>query len=82
VDGCGKRHLAKGYCRLHWERWKAHGDPLVRKWRNGTTKLTEAQVEAIRRLAGTAPQRVIAEVFGVTQTAISLILRGVTWRHA
>lgn len=36
VEGCKETHLAKGYCRLHYQRWKAHGDPLkiVKKGKN------------------------------------------------
>lgn len=28
VEGCGKPHKARGYCVAHYERFKAHGDPL------------------------------------------------------
>jgi hypothetical protein len=28
VAGCTRRHDAKGFCSLHYQRWKAHGDPL------------------------------------------------------
>lgn len=28
VDACGKPHYAKGWCNKHWQRWRAHGDPL------------------------------------------------------
>lgn len=27
VSKCGRLHTARGYCRLHWERWKHHGSP-------------------------------------------------------
>ena len=27
VDGCGKRHYARGWCQPHWKRWNKHGDP-------------------------------------------------------
>src|SRR5690606_34942985 len=27
IDGCGLVHEAKGYCRLHYYRWKTTGDP-------------------------------------------------------
>lgn len=26
VDGCTKRHGAKGFCPMHYQRWKKHGD--------------------------------------------------------
>lgn len=28
IDGCEKRHEARGMCKAHWERWRKHGDPL------------------------------------------------------
>lgn len=28
ITDCGKPHLARGWCRLHYKRWQAHGDPL------------------------------------------------------
>ena len=28
IDGCGKKHEARGWCRAHYRRWIAHGDPL------------------------------------------------------
>lgn len=36
INGCEGKHLAKGYCRLHYQRWKAHGDPLkiIKKAKN------------------------------------------------
>ena len=28
VEGCEKRHEARGFCKMHWKRWRKHGDPL------------------------------------------------------
>lgn len=28
IDGCEKPHLARGWCSMHYERWKHHGDPM------------------------------------------------------
>jgi hypothetical protein len=28
IEGCGKPHLARGWCRQHWNRWRREGDPL------------------------------------------------------
>lgn len=27
IDGCGRKHYARGYCNKHWQRWRTHGDP-------------------------------------------------------
>lgn len=29
VDGCDDPHLARGWCRTHYQRWRKHGDPLA-----------------------------------------------------
>jgi hypothetical protein len=29
IAGCGKQHDAKGYCKVHYRRWKRLGDPLA-----------------------------------------------------
>lgn len=28
IDGCERKHIARGWCHTHWKRWKTHGDPL------------------------------------------------------
>ena len=31
IEGCGKEHAARGWCVMHWKRWKTHGttaDPV------------------------------------------------------
>lgn len=28
IGDCGKPHVALGYCRAHYTRWRRHGDPL------------------------------------------------------
>lgn len=36
IEGCGKRHLARGWCSMHYSRWRNHGDALtVTKGKNG-----------------------------------------------
>ena len=30
MDGCGKRHYARGWCNMHYMRWRSHGDPSYR----------------------------------------------------
>ena len=29
VDGCAKPSIARGWCHMHYQRWRTHGDPLV-----------------------------------------------------
>jgi hypothetical protein len=51
--------------------------------RNGRCKLTEAQAIQVKRLyeSGDWRQVDLAEKFGVTQIAISLLVRGVNWKY-
>lgn len=28
IDGCASRHLARSWCRKHYQRWQRHGDPV------------------------------------------------------
>lgn len=48
---------------------------------NPATKLREDDIQKIRTLGETASQRAIADKFGVSQVAISKVMRGVTWSH-
>jgi len=47
--------------------------------RNPSIKLTEEQVQEIRRLKGTAGAARIGARFGVGQTAVQKIYNGMTW---
>ena len=29
VDGCDRQPVARGWCKLHWQRWRRHGDPTM-----------------------------------------------------
>lgn len=29
VEGCGRQHKARGYCKIHYERWRTVGNPLA-----------------------------------------------------
>lgn len=31
ITGCGKRARTRGYCPMHYQRWRHHGDPLASK---------------------------------------------------
>ena len=34
VEGCNNKHLAKGYCAKHYERFRKYGDPIVVRKKN------------------------------------------------
>lgn len=55
-----------------------HGTRSVGE-KHGISKLTEDQVREIRALSGKMLQHEIADLYGVTQTTISCIVRGQTW---
>lgn len=60
----------------------AHMDALTQQEiqrRNAATKLSLAQAQEIRALAGQLPQRVIAERFGISAGYVNQILRGNVW---
>lgn len=48
---------------------------------NGSAKLTRPQIAMIRSLGGTMKQREIAEIFGISRPAVSLVLSGKRWSH-
>ena len=31
INGCGKVHFGRGWCKAHYSRWRNHGDPLAGK---------------------------------------------------
>ena len=52
VPGCERPHEARGWCTLHYQRWKKHGDPFrepapLRPVRNGRSR--DAERSAIYR---------------------------------
>lgn len=50
--------------------------------RNGRSKLCEEDIREIRRLRDSGlSQQELANLFGINQTGISGILRGITWSH-
>lgn len=37
IDGCGKPKAARGWCSMHYSRYRRHGDPLIQsEWRKWT----------------------------------------------
>lgn len=35
LEGCASKNYGHGFCRLHWQRWRNHGDPSVCLTPNG-----------------------------------------------
>lgn len=66
----------------HWLRTRPDTRQHARGARNGSAKLTEADVREIRRLAAEGvPQKILAVRFGVSESVISAVVRRKTWRH-
>ena len=88
AHSCGKGH--EGCVARSHLSWKlpvdnsadrlAHGTHL-RGERGSVRKLTWVEVDRIRALGGSMTTAAIGEMFGVSQTNISMILRGVTWKE-
>lgn len=86
AHSCGNGHLA--CINPHHLRWATRLENESDKVQHGTSqhgarnhraKLTPADVAEIRSLVGSASQRRIAQRFGVTQSAVSMIQRGQRW---
>lgn len=71
----GERHGSK-------TRPKTRPETTQKGSRNPASKLTEAEVKAIRSYASSgARQTSIAAMFGITQALVSLIVRREAWKH-
>lgn len=76
---------------LFWGTQKMNVQDMVSKGRNrnkifkgeqnGTSKLKDADIPKIRQLLESMNCAEISRIYGVDRSAISLIKRGVTWRH-
>ena len=66
-------NLAWGTSAENTEDQRRHGT-LIGGERHGMAKLTNADVDKIRRMAGTMTQRKIGEIFGVSQCHVSDII--------
>lgn len=53
ISACLQPHYGRGYCRLHWWRWKHHGDPFaIKRTPNGEGKgyvTTKRQGKTLQR---------------------------------
>lgn len=92
-QGMEVRHLDNDTANNSLEnvRWGTHLENIHDKWRHGTmasgtrnphAKLNDEKVIEVFRLRATGLlHREIADIMGVTPTAIQLLLSGKTWRH-
>lgn len=89
IHSCGNGHL--GCVNPRHLRWGTSSDNALDAVAHGVlpigarhhnARLTQDMVDEIRRLAGTAPQSALARKYGVAQTTISKIMRGVRWKRA
>lgn len=39
MDGCDRQHAANGYCKVHYLRWKRHGDPLAGRYTHPVSRI-------------------------------------------
>lgn len=66
VDGCDRKHAARGWCQKHYFNWWATGNPLGNGNRPGyKPSLTAAQVAEVRRRVRQrfeAPSKVAADM--------------------
>jgi hypothetical protein len=60
---------------------RLHPERVARGERIGISKLTEADIHAIRALEGKMSQRGIAAKFGVGRSTVNCVLRGISWKH-
>ncbi len=53
ISGCGRPHTSRGFCGLHYTRWKSHGDPLAVVQRRAPHLSGPAELERIIALPPT-----------------------------
>lgn len=67
IEGCGKPHLARGWCRMHWNRWRWHGEPTHQPKKGAPIKFLES-------LLGTAELGCISWPHAVANTGYGSVL--------
>lgn len=88
AHSCGKGH--EGCVNPQHLSWKTRKENEADKVIHGTlvvgsrvknAKLDESHINDIRELAAFLPNRVVAELYGVTRRAIDRVVDGSAWRH-
>ena len=55
IEGCGKRVDRRGWCAMHYMRWRRHGDPYTTRWRpHGLTakQVVDREIDRAARSEG------------------------------
>lgn len=88
AHSCGKGHLGcvnpkhlRWATKLENEADKMLHGTIARGEHQGSSKMTDGKVRAIREFARTCSQHVIADLFGIAQVTVSRIVARKTWRH-
>lgn len=77
---CNPRHLKLGTVADNQRDMVSRGRSL-RGTKQARSKLTDAKVRRIRRLASSVTQTALAAKFGVCQHTVWSVIRRLTWRH-
>jgi hypothetical protein len=51
VKDCAREHFAKGYCSMHYRRWRRTGDPLVTLPKHKIVYTEEMRIQQQERMA-------------------------------
>jgi hypothetical protein len=87
MHSCGNGHL--GCVNPKHLHWGTHSDNTQDMWRHGTmvagsrhpgAKLTESDVRAIRRMAGSASESEIGDLFGISGSHAHNIIARKSWK--
>ena len=88
VDGCKRRHDAKGFCDKHYRKWRRHGDPLgiadpkktaekISNALTGTPKSAEHRKNLSKSVMGRPSPRKGVTLSNVTKGKISKAKKGI-----
>lgn len=59
IENCGRKHLCRGFCEIHYARWRKYKDPLVTKRQpNGSGCIDKWGYKVIVQAGRRAPEHV------------------------
>ncbi len=86
ISGCDKDYFAVGYCQMHRNRVRRHGDPhvVIANENRKHVKLSAEKAAEIRKLydAGGMSLKLIGDDYGVSASAIYKITSYKNWKNA